>query len=284
MLKLTLSVRPSSVVANPKANNVLEPADLLIIVEIGISDSKSNIAHQANVLYRRRWAVDFAEDYLRDLESKDAGWGLYTQEIVEREQTLLPAMRRKVVAAEIRLQHAESLLTQFELLHRLLSSTLARMSPDNPDEETKKMTWGLRLFDTQWKKMHDYLVVASQFVGRDDSFYVYFNFRFQIARPDGTSVNMQSNAMDGPIQLRDEDAGCEIKVLIGGGARLVKPPDTQQEQASTEGSATIEDGAQHVDTARGPAVTGKRARNKKKRQKAKAKAKAKATAKSPEPS
>ena len=280
---LTLSVKPSSVFANPKANTGVALEDLLIIVNTGIADGKSNIAIQEDILRRRRWAVGFAEDYLRQLESKDAGWGHYTAEIVNREQRILPAIRRKVTNAETRVKHADGLLTQFELLHRLLSSTMARLSPDISDKETTKMVWGMRLFDTEWKKMHEELVTASQFAGQDNNFYVYFNYRWQLVRPDGTASEvMQSNAMEGPIQLREEDAACEMVLLIGGGAMIRRPLETQQAQASTtESSTTAEDSAADADTESISAATGKERRNRKKKDKAKAKAKTKNDTKSP---
>jgi hypothetical protein len=280
---LTLSVKPSSVFANSKVNTGVALEDLLIIVNTGIADGKSNIAIQEDILRRRRWAVGFAEDYLRQLESKDAGWGDYTTEIVDGEQRILPAMRRKVTNAETRVKHADGLLTQFELLHRLLNSTLARLSPDISDKETIKMVWGMRLFDTEWKKMHEEIVTASQFAGQDNSFYVYFNYRWELVRPDGTTSEvMQSNAMEGPIQLREEDAACEMVLLIGGSAMIRRLVDTQQAQASTaESSTTAEDSAVDADTESIPAANGKERRNRRKKNKAEAKAKAKNDAKCP---
>jgi hypothetical protein len=131
--------------------------------------------------------------------------------------------------------------------------------------------------------MHREIFTASQFAEQDNSFYVYFNYRWKLVRPDGTTSEvMQSNAMEGPIQLKEEDAACEMVLLIGGGAMIRRRLDTQQAQASTaESSTTAEDSAADADTESITAATGKERRNRRKKDKAKAKVKAQNDAKSP---
>jgi hypothetical protein len=110
-------------------------------------------------------------------------------------------MRRKVLAASARLKHSQNLLSEFQLIHRLLTSIQSRIKPTVTAAERSAIDRGLGMIDSEWIKLQTELTAANACKEKDDAETASFFYRWYLVAPGGSKQLKTSDACLGPIEI-----------------------------------------------------------------------------------